>query len=202
MGKRGPQPRGEYADKSAVLSTRISAELRAQLEKAVKASGLTLSREVEHRLRRTFQEEASNAQMFGSQRNFRLMQLVGVAMTLRDPDRGEVDWLSDPSLFVQVLRTIHHLLWQIRPPGTEQQFSIATSDYSAEVAEAIWAMIHSSDTTLPFGVSERQHRANKIKADLGEIVDRPTYSLTNYIPPPPEPVGKPDAAGRKGKTRK
>ena len=44
MGRRGPKPKGEYVDKSATLSTRISAELRAQLEGAVRSSGLKLSR--------------------------------------------------------------------------------------------------------------------------------------------------------------
>ncbi len=46
-------------------------------------------------------------------------------------------------------------------------------------------MIYSADENLPVDVSVRQHRANLIKADLADVVDRPTYSLTNYIPPPP-----------------
>lgn len=51
MGKRGSVAKGEYQDKSAVLSTRITADLRKMLESSVKKSGLTISREVEHRLR-------------------------------------------------------------------------------------------------------------------------------------------------------
>jgi hypothetical protein len=194
MGRRGPQARGEYKDKSAVLSTKISAELRTQLERAARASGSTLSREIEHRLRRTFGDAAASAAQFGGERNYRLMQLVGIAMTLRRQPKA--DWLADPDLFVEVLRVIHHLLWQIRPPGTEQRFTVPGADDAQATAEAIWAMIHSADETLPLGASASQHRADLIKADLGEIVDRPTYELTNYIPPPPSPPSK-RAARRK-----
>lgn len=51
MGKRGTKAKGEYHDKSAVISTRITSELRKMLETSVKKSGLTISREIEHRLR-------------------------------------------------------------------------------------------------------------------------------------------------------
>ena len=57
---RGPKAKGEYHDKSAVLSTRISSELRKMLEASVKKSGLTISREVEHRLRWSFLVENQN----------------------------------------------------------------------------------------------------------------------------------------------
>ena len=190
MGKRGPTPKGEYADKRAVLSTRISAELRNALERAVKKNGHTLSREVEHRLRRTFNGEQATAEMFGGIRNSRLMQMVGIAMTLRDPERRGADWLSDPGLFVEVMKTIHHLLWAIRPEGTIKHLNLNGRDRPAEIAEAVWAMIHAGDATLPLRVSARQHRANLVKADLGEIAERPTYELTSYIPPPPAKGGK------------
>lgn len=186
MAKRGPAPRGEYADKSAVLSTKISSELRSQLEKAVKVSGLTLSREVEHRLRRTFQDEATNVEMFGGQRNYRLMQLVGLAMTLRDPDESNPDWLNDPSQFLDVLRTIHRLLWQIRPEGTDAIVAAGGPDCSVRVAEELWAAVHSADATLPLGVSPQQHRRNLVKDDLGEIVSRLTFSYIKYPPAPPK----------------
>ena len=118
MGKRGPPPKGEYADKSAVLSTRISAELRVHLENAAKASGSTLSREIEHRLRRTFQEEKTTAEMFGGLQNYRLMQLVGVAMGLREQERESADWLNDPSLFLQVLRSVQSMIFERTSPPT------------------------------------------------------------------------------------
>lgn len=194
MGKRGPTPKGEYADKSAVLSTRISTELRAQLEKAVKRSGLTLSREVEHRLRRSFQEETRYAETFGNKRNYRLMQLVGIAMTLRDPDRRGADWLGDPELFVQVLATIHNLLWAVRPAGTEEQLTAA--GWQAEMtAEEIWATIQEADETIPLKASVSQDRANKFKVDLGPLLDRVKYF--HHIPEPPPEVH----TSKRGKTK-
>jgi TraY domain len=187
MGRRGPEPRGEYPNKTGVLSTRIRPDTRKRLVEAAAASGRSLSQEIEFRLRRTLVDEPANAEMFGGLKNFRLMQLVGIAMTLRNPDRPGASWVDDPGLFVEVLRVIHHLLWAIRPPGTEQQFKLLGADDAQAVAESIWAMVHASDETLPINATARQHRANVLKADLGEIVDRPTYEFSTYIPPPPTP---------------
>lgn len=47
MGKRGPKP---TARKFAVLSTQVTPDLRSALEKAAKANGHTLSKEIAIRL--------------------------------------------------------------------------------------------------------------------------------------------------------
>jgi hypothetical protein len=53
MGRRGPQPKGEYGGnigRAAVLSTRIQPDTRARLSQAAKANRRSLSQELEHRL--------------------------------------------------------------------------------------------------------------------------------------------------------
>ena len=68
MGKRGPKPKGEYGGKiarTAVLSTRLQPDTRARLSKAAKASGRSLSQELEHRLRGSFIEEDKVVDFYG-----------------------------------------------------------------------------------------------------------------------------------------
>ena len=57
MAKAGRKPKGEYSGKSAVFSTRIRPDTRDALWQAAKASGRTLSQEVEFRLRRSIDED-------------------------------------------------------------------------------------------------------------------------------------------------
>jgi hypothetical protein len=52
---RGARPKGEYAGKASWLSTRITGDLRAKLEGSAQKCGRSLSQEVEHRLRRSFE---------------------------------------------------------------------------------------------------------------------------------------------------
>ena len=116
MGKRGPRAKGEYGDKSAVLSTRISADLRTHLEHAVRESGHTLSREIEHRLRRTFIEDEQIASAFGDRQTYLIMRIIALALQrVWNPDRSDTDWLSDPYTFDQALQTVTAILEAIRP---------------------------------------------------------------------------------------
>ena len=60
MGKRGPEPKGEYGrriGRTAVLSTRLQPDTRNRLSGAAKANRRSLSQELEHRLRRSFVED-------------------------------------------------------------------------------------------------------------------------------------------------
>jgi hypothetical protein len=185
MGKRGPAPKGEFGDKSAVLSTRISADLRAWLEEAKAESGLTLSREIEFRLRRTFTEDQTIRESFGSRRNRALMKLLSMAVETRRPDSSNADWIDDPWLFDQVVRTLNNLLQAIRPQG--QARSPWADTAFAEGAEAIDNIgarekaaalimgVAKGDASLPLSVSKSQHVVNLLKSDLGDIVQRPQF---------------------------
>lgn len=178
MGKRGPAPKGEYPDKSAVLSTRISSELRERLEKAVEQSGLTLSREIEHRLRRTFHEEDRANDIFGSERNYRLMQAIAISInTAIDPENPDpdADWLDDPVLFEIVRRQVIKLLEHYRPPGATPTLSAFAELAAVEAPAALSHALQKADSTLPLDASKKQHRANLIKAALGNVTDRPTF---------------------------
>jgi hypothetical protein len=183
LGKRGPTAKGEFGDKSAVLSTRISADLRAALEQAVKDSGLTLSREIERRLRRTFSDDEKIAEGFGNRRNLTLMKMVAMLMHGVRPDRIEADWLDDPWLFEQVIIRMNALFNALRPPGpieppanyygspkldTPEMHKVA----SEQKALMLVGQLQAADASLPLE-SGRRGRANLMKADLGDVINRP-----------------------------
>src|SRR6516164_3768972 len=96
MGKRGPQPKGEYGRKigrTAVLSARIQPDTRRRLVDATEASGRSLSQELEHRLRRTFIDDDKAVEFYGSDRNEAVLKLVGVTIqsaAARSPSNNKV----------------------------------------------------------------------------------------------------------------
>lgn len=119
MGKRGPAPKGEYAPQNSVLSVRITSDLRERLDEEIAQSGKGLSREVEHRLRRSFYESDDKiTNYFGSRRDYAILKLIHSAIeatvNLKQPN---ADWTKDPYLFNQAVRSINTVLEMFRPEG-------------------------------------------------------------------------------------
>ena len=185
MGKRGPQPKGEYGRKirrTAVFSTRLQPDTRERLVSAAKASGRSLSQEVEHRLRRTFSEDDKAVEFYGSQSNAAILKLIGAVIQstctswlvktaegwVPDLDKDPGEWLRDPRLFNGVLTAIVHTLMWFKPSaGREDQFLFYHS-----TAEKIINEIRSADLSLPMPKrSKRQHAMAVLKDKLGELVD-------------------------------
>lgn len=185
MGKRGPAAKGEFGDKSAVLSTRISADLRAALEKSVAQSGLTLSREIEHRLRRSFDDDKMADEGFGTRRNRALMKMIALSMqTAWHPDKPDAEWLDDRWLFHQTLQRINLILMAIRPPGPveppadpELRQKLEQVD-AMERASDMWHFIQRADASLPLRADPADRVFNRLKADLGEVAQRPEIVQT------------------------
>ena len=104
MGARGPKSTSEYSGPTAVLSTRITADLRRELEAAAKARGVTLSREIEHRLRRTFLEDRKIEETFGTKRDYAIMRMLGASTEpMTSVKAPGSDWIRDPYLFDQLV---------------------------------------------------------------------------------------------------
>jgi hypothetical protein len=183
MGKRGPAPKGPYADKSEVLSTRIRPDTRTALVTAASAKGVPLSQEIEHRLRRTFQEDQRAIDNFGTLRNRALMKMIAnVMQTAWHPDRPNVEWLDDPWLFEQTIRTINMVLMAVRPPGRAQppadrklRWKLRHID-AMERAADMWHFVQQADASLPLEADAADQIFNRLKADLGETCQRPLIS--------------------------
>lgn len=188
MGKRGPKPRGEYAGKSKVLSTRIRPDLRAALDAASKESGRSLSQEIEHRLRRTFTDEKEIRDRFGSRENFYIMRAIDLAIqTVVMREESVAEWLNDRETFDRVCKTIGVVLDAIRPPDLtpeELEYSAGLdadmhSD-SETLAALVWKSIQDADPSLPLDKgSILDHRLALLKSELGAIAKRPklTYDV-------------------------
>lgn len=180
MGSRGPPPKGEYAGKSQVLSTRIRADTRAALVAAAKRSGRSLSQEIEHRLRRTFQEDERIYDGFGTARNRALMKMIAnVVQTAWHPDRPDAEWLDDPWLFDQTIRLINLVLIAVRPPGSSKppadpklRRKLTDIEPMARAAD-MWHFVQNADASLPLSADSVEHAFNRLKADLGDIAQRP-----------------------------
>jgi hypothetical protein len=186
--RRGPAPKGEYADKAATISTRITAELRVRLERATKSSGRTLSQEIENRLRQTFVEEDRLIDRFGSERTARVLQIVAsVLHEVRDPENPKADWLDNPRTFELGLDAIHWTLEPVRPPHPPDWHRlerIKNFDFpdrtdaleaNANAIRELWREIAGSDDrALPLNakMTPKQRIASIIRNKIPEIVDR------------------------------
>jgi hypothetical protein len=183
MGKRGPQPKGEYGGKigrTAVLSTRLQPDTRARLSEAAKANRRSLSQELEHRLRGSFIQDDNIVDFYGSQPNAAIVKLLGATIQstctswlvktadgwVPDLDKDPGGWLRDPKLFDQVLTAIVHTLMWFRPRGgRDDQFFFYNS-----TAEQIINEIRSADPSLPITKrSKRQHAMAMLKDKLGDL---------------------------------
>jgi hypothetical protein len=187
MGKRGPQPNGEYGTKAprrAVFSARIQPDTRAQLSKAAKASGRSLSQEFEHRLRRTFIEDERDLNFYGSQSNAAIIRLLGTIIQrwctswrikiaddwITDVHRDPEEWLRDPWLFDEVVTALMHALMWFRPPGKHDKQSVFFHSDTEELINEI----RSSDPSLPITKrSTPQHARAMLKDKLGHLAKRP-----------------------------
>jgi DNA-binding TFAR19-related protein (PDSD5 family) len=185
MGKRGPQPKGEFGRKiarTAVLSTRLQPDTRARLTRAAMARGRSLSQELEYRLRASFAEEDKIVERCGSQANGAILELLGAVIQstctswsvktadgwVPDVARDPGEWLCDPKLFEHVLTAIVHALMWFKPEGGRDHFF-----YSSKTEELI-NEIRSADPSLPITKrSTRQHAMAILQSKLGDLARRP-----------------------------
>jgi hypothetical protein len=176
MGK-GPRPKGEYAGKSSVFSTRIRPILRKSLEKAAKTSGRSLSQEVEHRLSRSFVEDDRIADAFGDRRTYRLMRLMSDAIQLSLDEESEQGWLDDPFRFRVALAAMRNVVEAIEPKTalldevSEANFETMTDALGAAIAGKLWLGVNQAKDSIELGSGSRADHVNSVaRSDLGEDV--------------------------------
>ena len=179
MGKRGPQPKGEYGRKTArtaVLSTRLQPDTRARLLGAAKVNQRSLSQELEHRLRRTFIEDDKTVEIYGTEQTAAVVKLIGLmlnAAAARTSRRGRHEWLKEQWLFDDVIDAIVHTLLWFRPGGDSERRQITLSSTTDRVDELI-DEIRSADPSLPMAMrSNRQHTMAMLKDKLGDLARHP-----------------------------
>jgi hypothetical protein len=179
MGKRGPQPKGEYGRttaRTAVLSTRLQPDTRARLLEAAKANRRSLSQELEHRLRRTFTEDDKTVEFYGTEQTAAVVKLIGLtvnAAAARTSRRGRHEWLKEQWLFDDVIDAIVHTLLWFRPGGESGRQQITLSSTTDRIDELI-DEIRSADPSPSMTTgSSRQHAMAMLKDKLGDLARHP-----------------------------
>jgi hypothetical protein len=176
--RRGPAPKGDYANKAATISTRITQDLRDWLEKAAKKSGRSLSQEMETRLRRTFREEDDLAKKYGSADAARVFQAIAVTLNMiRNPENPDADWLHDPYAFALAADAINATLYLVRPKEATNPFLAAALEIDvnpSDAAKELWRDIANSDPTLPLNndLTFKQWFSRHLKNTIPEIAER------------------------------
>jgi hypothetical protein len=176
MKQRGPIPRGEYRNKSMVVSTRLREDTKQAIVRKAEESGRSFAQEVEYRLRRSLDDDRHVVDRFGGQRNYAVLQLISSIMgTVKNPFMPGADWLDDPYRFNQFVQIVNLVLEELRPPGdrglqtTDEGTRIAGElQAGAEAFHAVSALQHAS-AELPLDPSNPFPR---IKSDLGPVADR------------------------------
>jgi hypothetical protein len=177
---KGPAPRGEYAGKSSVFSTRIRPDLRQSLEKAARRSGRSLSQEVEYRLRRSFIEDDKIADAFGDRQTYRLMRMMTDAIHFSQLRSGqpEVHWLTNSVTFRFAKEAIAAILERVAPDEKPSSLPKALNDRVAQVvgettAAELWLNVVAAPVQLPLSKGSREdHRYSIAKTDLRGLLGR------------------------------
>jgi hypothetical protein len=205
MGKRGPQPKGEYGGKigrTAVLSTRLQPDTRARLVAAKKASGRSLSQELEHRLRRTFFEDDKVVEFYGTEQTAAVVKLIGAtiqSIAARTSNKKKHEWLKEQWLFDDVMDAIAHVLLWFRPGGDSGRREITLSS-GTHRSEQLINEIRSSDPSLPITKgSNRQHAMAMLKDKLGDLAQ---HQHPYDVWPKKEPPGRYAVPNRPKRKRK
>jgi hypothetical protein len=176
--RRGPAPKGDYADKAATISTRITQDLRDWLETAAKKSGRSLSQEIETRLRRTFREEENLAKQFGSADAARVFTAIAQTLNMmRNSENPDADWLHDPYAFTLAADAINATLYLVRPKAATNPFLAAGLGIELKPWDAtreVWRGIANADPTLPLNndLTFKQWFTRHLKNTIPEIVER------------------------------
>ncbi len=191
MAKAGRKPKGPYVDKGSVFSARIRSDTRCDIEKAARNSGRSLAQEVEHRLRRSFEDDRTISRRFGSRETYAVARLIGLAVEIENGPNSRT-WLHEAHAFDQTYASIKALLDQLRPaPLTDKPrvtkplstevglswqraFKSIRDTSGLHVASMITAELRGAPLGLPLAVHPAESRAKRIehwKAAISSIRD-------------------------------
>ena len=107
----GRKPRGEFKGKSATLTTRITPETRAAMERAAQKSGRSLSQDVERRLVDSVRNERNRRSDIRA-----LAEAIAIVAEKVEKATGK-HWLQDASTGEELRRGIDVLVRHFAPHG-------------------------------------------------------------------------------------
>jgi hypothetical protein len=179
--KRAPR----YPEKSSVVNFRCTPTTRRLLQQAAKASGKTLSYEIERHLERALSQRSTPT--------CALMDIIGTQIDalvrLRVEGLGDVEpkwkvdksarWWDDPYLYGQAFALVTHAFEMFRPKGEPPQGIDESIDAGGRrqgkfSIETTLREIQLVDASKPFAEQTPHERwLTLLKGDLGSLADRP-----------------------------
>lgn len=182
----GRKAQGEFQENSTILSIRLQAETRRLLEEACEKSGRPLGQEIQWRVRRTFAEDQSIVETFGSRREYRFFRIIAdsirMAVDQEDSPRGEADkrsWLDDPEKFhramhacTAVFRMLTPAALQMPKEEAEMRAFVASMHGQVEAFRYIRDIAKANPTIPARSSDQRELRAAIARADLGDLIKR------------------------------
>ncbi|MCH4560353.1 hypothetical protein [Mesorhizobium jarvisii] len=178
MGKRGPKPSGQKPAAAEVFSIRLRPNLRSMLEEIAEREGRKLSEVINTKLASALGEPLEIERRFGSLENFRIMQILGIAIDRAQDALSPRSWLNDREAFDFVVQTFNAAIAAIRPVKTERRgrSNDPSENYraSAGIARSVWKDIVEADDTRPFS------KFRNINADISTLLGRPTVHRGEY----------------------
>lgn len=175
MAGKGPAPK---SGKTPIFAFRLKPQLREALEAAAVENQRPLSEEITARLIRSLREEKEVEAKYGNQANYRMANVLGIAISranARYPDR---DWLKDPVVFDFVKEGIVATLDASRPPEESLDAVGRTTldNYRAarEIGRSIWREIAEAPQRDPLDPYRN------IAEDLSGVVERPNVYRAEF----------------------
>lgn len=114
--KAGRKPKGEYAGKSAVFSTRITPDLRAMLEEEAERTGRSISQVVERRLRDSFDRPKRMERALGAKHVRALAYMVARVVSSLEVATGHA-WNRDSFTFCAAREAVKIAMKEFLPAG-------------------------------------------------------------------------------------
>ena len=120
MAKAGRKAKGNYASKGATISARLTVNTRRRLDDAAKASGNSLSAEIERRLIASFEkDEVYGISTFGHPQTYALLRLAAEAVKQVEGLTG-AKWYQNRFTHDATTDAVMTILAAFRPPGNKR----------------------------------------------------------------------------------
>jgi hypothetical protein len=152
----------------------LNAEILAKLKSEAQRKDVTVSEEVNFRLKRSFTDDKLRHR--ANDRTHAVIRLLDAvtratigAQVIGDPPGPPADWLNDPAAFDQVVIGINATLNLIRPAGEIPAGGPRRGEFNAL---AILSELQKAPELLPANPSQHTIELTQIRAAIADVVDR------------------------------
>ena len=181
--KRGRKPQGPYADKTSTIATRVSTDLRDKLDRARQEHPRTwsLSQEIEHRLRLSFDEDEQIKNLFGSIETYAVARLFAEILNQVE-GMTHRHWAEDGFTVLAASQAINDVLIEFRAgddeavPGHIAKYIKSPNEAGEAIAGGVLDQLRFADQALIDKpgryYSDQAKLYARLKSALGDLGER------------------------------